>query len=529
MKPTTSISLLGLLATFLFSSSLSAQGVTRISVDASGVEGNGASNRASISANGQVLTYQSSASNLVAGDTNGMGDIFVLDRANNIPLRVSVDSTGLEANGLSESPDIAQGGQFVAFSSQATNLVANDTNLASDIFVHDLSTGATTRVSVDSLGAEGNGNSTRCSISSDGRYVVYESEAANLVALDSNGSADIFLHDRQTGLTTRVSVDSLGTEGNGECRSPAISADGLVVAFMSTSDNLVSSDTNTTSDIFAHELATGQTTRVSVKSGGNQSAGICDDPELSADGMLVVFTSDSFSIAPGGRNGDDDVYVHDRATQTTNRVSVNSQGIAGVFWSRNGALSSDGRYVVFESYATDLITQDHNLMADVFLHDRVTGRTKNLSYSMATVQANRGSAFPAISADGNVILFDTFAANLVMGDTNGVDDIFINDRSQYPNFSKSGTCPGPVQLQISNLTSGGGVAVLYGAHGLYTHMGQRCNGLQLGILSPTVGAIFTADAMGEVTVVFHPGASQCWTSMQVVDLASCVASNRLVL
>ena len=530
MKRLASSVLLGALSALFLSSPLSAQGVTRISVDAFGVEGNAASTRSSISADGQILAYQSSASNLVAGDTNSQSDIFVLDRATGIPIRVSVDSFGVEANGLSEYPDIAQGGQFVAFSSHATNLVPNDTNSASDIFVHDLSTGVTTRVSVDSSGIEGNGDSIRCSISSDGRYVVYESEAVNLVASDTNGVGDIFLHDRQTAVTTMVSVDSIGVQGNGLCQRPAISANGLVIAFMSASTNLVSGDTNSRTDIFVHEHLGGQTTRVSVKSGGNESSGRCNDPELSSDGMVVVFTSDAFNIAPGNRNsGQDDVYIHDRATASTSRVSVNSQGVAGVQWSRNGALSADGRYVVFESWSNDLITQDFNLMTDVFLHDRALGRTKNLSYSMVTVQGNRGSASPVISADGDVILFDNFAANLVMNDTNGVDDIFINDRSAYPNFSKSGTCPGPVRMQISNLTSGGRVALLYGTHGIFVQTGQPCNGLQLGILAPNVGAIFTADALGEVSFTLNSLSAQCWSSMQAVDLTSCKASNRLIL
>ena len=182
--------------------------------------------------------------------------------------RVSVDSIGAEADSNSYYPSISSDGRYVAFESGASNLVAGDTNGDSDIFVHDRTTGNTTRVSVDSAGAEADSESYSPSISGDGRYVAFYSYASNLVAGDTNGQVDIFVHDRTTNTTTRVSVDSIGAEGDSESVFPSISSDGGYVAFYSRASNLVAGDTNGDSDIFVHERTTNTTTRVSVDSSG---------------------------------------------------------------------------------------------------------------------------------------------------------------------------------------------------------------------------------------------------------------------
>jgi Tol biopolymer transport system component len=171
--------------------------------------------------------------------------------------RVSVGPGGIEGNNASNAPSISGNGRYVAFESLSTNLVAGDGNGVIDIFVHDRNTATTTRVSVDSLGNEGNGDSNFPSISSDGRYVAFESDADNLIGVgnDTNGSTDIFVHDLQTGETTRVSVDSTGTQGDNHSYSPSISSDGKFVAFQSDADNLigVGNDTNGTTDVFVDD------------------------------------------------------------------------------------------------------------------------------------------------------------------------------------------------------------------------------------------------------------------------------------
>jgi Tol biopolymer transport system component len=341
--------------------------------------------------------------------------------------RVSVDSSGAEGDGNSHWPSISSDGRYVAFYSHATNLVAGDTNGFRDVFVHDRQTGQTTRVSVDSTGVEGDADSSWHSISSDGRYVAFDSRATNLVAGDTNGSEDVFVHDRQTGQTTRASVDSTGIEGDGDSVLPRISSDGRYVAFESLATNLVAGDTNGSYDVFVHDRQTGQTTRVSVDSTGVEGDADSSWPSISSDGRYVAFHSYATNLVAGDTNGSRDVFVHDRQTGQTTRVSVDSTGIEGDGGSSYQSISSDGRYVAFYSYATNLVTGDTNSFRDVFVHDRQTGQTTRVSVDSTGAEGDRESAWPSISSDGRYVAFDSVATNLVAGDNNGFRDVFVHD------------------------------------------------------------------------------------------------------
>ena len=222
----------------------------RVSLSSAGAEGNRGSSFPSISADGHFVAFESSASNLVGGDTNDFGDVFVRNRWSGKTKRVSVSSAGAQGNLGSARASISAGGRFVAFEAAAWNLVGGDTNGESDVFVRDRRTGKTRRVSVSSAGAEGNGGSSRASISADGRFVAFYSFASNLVGGDTNGSFDVFVRNRWTGKTKRVSVSSAGAEGNNDSFSPSISADGRFVAFHSFASNLVGGDTNGFGDVF---------------------------------------------------------------------------------------------------------------------------------------------------------------------------------------------------------------------------------------------------------------------------------------
>lgn len=189
--------------------------IERVSVNSSEIEGDSYSRNQSISADGRYVAFTSYSTNLVSGDTNGVEDVFVRDRQTGETTRVSVSDVGAEGDDASWYPSISADGRYVAFVSYATNLISGDTNGKSDVFVHDRQTGETARVSVSDVGAEGNDASWYPSISMDGRYVAFASYASDLVAGDSNGGEDIFVHDRQTGITTRVSVDSAGVEADG--------------------------------------------------------------------------------------------------------------------------------------------------------------------------------------------------------------------------------------------------------------------------------------------------------------------------
>jgi Periplasmic component of the Tol biopolymer transport system len=347
-------------------------------------------------------------------------------------------SRWLQAEDKPTSPrlilSISADGRYVAFVSAATNLVSGDTNNFQDIFVHDRQTGQTTRVSVASDGTQANGHSYAPSISADGRYVAFASLASNLVSGDTNGAWDVFVHDRQTGETTRVSVASDGTQAIGFFfgSSPSISADGRYVAFDSWATNLVSGDTNDKPDVFVHDRQTGQTTRVSVSSDGTQANNGANYPSISADGRYVAFESSSTNLVSGDTNSVTDIFVHDRQTGQTTRVSVSSDGTqanGGPGWSgKNSSISADGRYVAFHSYADNLVSGDTNSATDIFVHDRQTGVTTRVSIASDGTQANGFSSSPSISADGRYVAFMSGATNLVSGDTNNARDVFVHGR-----------------------------------------------------------------------------------------------------
>ncbi|MCI0476942.1 MAG: hypothetical protein L0Y55_11885, partial [Anaerolineales bacterium] len=263
---------------------------TRVSVASDGTQANAHVDSFEISGDGRYVAFATSANNLISGDTNGVGDVFVHDRQTGQTTRVSVSSGGTQATVHCEAPDISADGRYVAFQSAAVELVLSDTNSHKDIFVRDRQTGNTTRVSVSSLGTQANGGSANPALSADGRFVAFSSYAANLVVFDLNAHTDIFVHDRQTGETTLVSVASDGTQGNWDSLVPMISGDGRYVTFYSQATNLVPNDTNGSGDIFLHDRQTGQTTRVSVASDGTQgNFGADTRHAISADGRYIAF------------------------------------------------------------------------------------------------------------------------------------------------------------------------------------------------------------------------------------------------
>ena len=412
-----------------------AQATSRVSVDSAGTEANGASVRASLSGDGRFVAFESSATNLVAGDTNGVTDVFVRDLVTGATERISVDSAGTQANGVSTlnsiqipTPSLSGDGRFVVFQSTATNLVAGDTNGGTDVFLRDRQAGTTTRVSVDSAGAQANGASARASISFDGRLVAFDSTAANLVAGDTNGLPDLFVRDVVAGVTTRENLTSAGAEATGGfSRCPSLSADGGILAFESAANNLVAGDTNGVADIFVRDRVAGTTTRASVDSAGGQANSSCLRPSISSDGNFVVFDSTATNLVPGDTNGIRDVFVRDLQAATTTRASVDSLGAQASGGANfNASLSGDGNFVVFESTSTNLVPGDTNGRSDIFLRDRLAATTTRVSVDAAGNEANGLGSFEAsVSGDGSLVSFDSTATNLVAGDTNAVSDVFL--------------------------------------------------------------------------------------------------------
>lgn len=400
-----------------------------VNVNSLGTQGNGISRPGAISADGRYVVFESDADNLVADDTNATGDVFVRDRLTGKTTRVSVSSAGAQANGSSYAVGVSADGRFVVFGSSASNLVDRDTNGYTDAFVHDRVTGKTTRVSVDSLGRQGNYGGHPTAISANGRYVAFHSLSNTLVANDTNSKNDAFVYDRWSGETTRVSVDSFGTQGNMDSMSAAISANGRYVTVWSSASNLVAGDSNNAYDAFIHDLITGETALASVDSSGAQGNASSTPGAISANGRFIAFSSGASNLVFGDTNGTTDAFVRDRWNGETRRISVDSAGAEALGgYSSPTAISADGRFITFASTATNLVAGDTNAKEDAFVHDRITGKTSRISVSTAGAEGKGDSEPTAISADGRFVAFWSYAKNLVAGDTNGQRDAFVHDR-----------------------------------------------------------------------------------------------------
>lgn len=429
----------------------------RVSISTDEQQGNDMSGRfagPAISADGLVVAFDSIANTLAPGDTNGDADVFVHDRTTDTTERVSVRSNGAQANDISTRPAIDATGDRVMFDSTASNLVGGDTNSQSDVFLHTRSTNRTNRASVSSAEAQADGSSHSPSIG--GRFVSFVSTASNLVPNDTNFAEDIFVRDLAAGRTERVSVTSTGEEANSSSTLASVSANGRWVAFSSFASNLVPGDTNGHFDVFIHDRQTGVTELVSVSSNEAQGNAQSTTPTVSGNGRLVAFHSDATNLVPGDTNDRRDVFVRDRATRTTERASVssdeqqadgNSQDPAVRGFTASGPdITRDGRYVAFFSSATNLVPGDTNTCPpvfedpgrcpDVFVRDRIAGTTMRASLAADGSQATERNSDPVISDSGLILAFWS-AGNLVPEDTNtcpgfidfpgNCPDIFVRD------------------------------------------------------------------------------------------------------
>ena len=400
-----------------------------------GREGNGRTMTSpqSISRDGRYVVFSSYASNLVPGDgpsneaeqspgpAYGL-DVFLRDNVTNSTTMISVTRNGRPANDESMWPAISSDGSRVAFCSSASDLVPGDTNGKSDVFVRDLESGRTRRVSVSSAGVEANGSSCTASISGNGRYVAFESDASNLVAGDANGQAAVFRYDLVTGDLIPISLTATGDIAHGF--APTISSDGGSVAFFSDAKALTGGDER---GIFLRDVAAGTTTELVSTGMGRGAVGSIG---LSDDTTKVAFKAFSDTLVAGDTNGKADVFILDRTSGSITRVSVTSDGGQGDGWSGDPAISGDGRYVVFNSNAS-LVTPDRNPCtdsdyegttlcggSDIYLHDLATGKTTLVSVASDGTQADEDSSQPWISEDGRFVAFMSQARTLVRPDTN---------------------------------------------------------------------------------------------------------------
>jgi Tol biopolymer transport system component len=425
-------------------------GTARVNLSTVGVQAAGPTSQAVLSASGRYVAFVSGAANLVPHDRNRVRDVFVRDLRSSTTSRASVSSAGVEGDAPSGKPSISADGRVVAFPSAATNLVTADRNGFQDIFVRDRAKGTTVRISVGRK-VEANGASLASLVSADGKVVAYSSDASNLVPGDLNGALDVFLTRTADRRTTRVSVGDTG-ESWDRSEASSIDADGRVVAFRSFAPNLVLDDWNGLADVFVHDRGGALTERVNLSTLGREADGATFRGMLSGDGRYVGFRSRADNLVSRDTNDALDVFVRDRVSGITRRVSVASDGAeadasafdhgwrASLFMSRP-FLSENGRYAAFTSRAPNLVEDDGNGKADVFVHDLWTGRTLRVSLTADGTEANGDSFVAGISADGRVVAFTSLADNLVRGDTNGTRDVFVAWLRRDTTFGRSERAP----------------------------------------------------------------------------------------
>jgi len=432
----------------------SARGATleRVSVSASGAFADRTSSEPAISQDGRFVAFSSAASNLVPGDAPGSTDVFVRDRRMRTTTRVSVPRSGGAAvcpaatpveQVCASQPAISADGRYVAFASLSDDLVLGDTNGIGDVFVYDLSTGISGRVSISSTGSEGNGHSggralRDVAISANGRFVAFGSSASNLVPADSNGFPDVFVHDRVTRQTARVSVSTRRAQAiPQEIGGVAISGSGRLVAFTSSAPNLVAHDANDKVDVFVRDTRGKTTTRVSVDRRNTAANGDSyDGVSISLDGRFVAFSSMAGDLVRADRNRSRDIFVRDRRRRLTTRVSVSSRGrevrcvdrredSRTVYCSQRPSIAPDGRRVAFTSVAPGLVRGDRNDGPDYFVRDLKTGRTRRVNVS-ASVPEQSATAwmlqFPAMA--DRFVAFSA-GSDLLSSQPPWRDDIFV--------------------------------------------------------------------------------------------------------
>lgn len=399
-------------------------------------------------------------------------------------------------------PMMSAKGRYVVFVSTANNLVANDTNNTSDIFVHDRETNTTERVSVSSAGDESQSSyplsAAYPSISADGQLVAFMSTAANLVTEDNNGTSDVFVHNRKTGETKRVSIDSSGNEGNGMSRYPIISGNGQYVVFQSKASNLVPNDTNGTSpyngeDIFVYEIITGLTVRVDVKEDGTQRSnpfGIAGLTGISDDGRYVSYCTSDQDLLGGSfpaqimfhdRDADGNGVFDEPGGIANTVVSKANDGTFGNSNSPHSSMSADGRYIVFGSNSSNLVEDDTNSSWDLFLHDRILDTIERVNIASDGSQADVSSYFwfdmPSVSDDGRYVAFMSRATNLdpdVSKNLN-IHGAFVRDRVEKTTRLISLDINGDAALGFFPTISADGRFVAFHSHGVMVEEGLPWN------------------------------------------------------
>jgi Tol biopolymer transport system component len=403
-------------------------------------QGNANSSQPQISADGRFVVFTSEATNLLKSPTLGRA-IFIRELESGVVTLVSSSSAGEEGNGDSESPSVSADGRYVVFESGASDLVEGDVNESCisaggtntncmDVFMKDTQSGATTLVSSDSAGVQGDGHSQRPAISGDGRFVAFTSSSTSLVADDGNGAADIFIKDTRSGALEVVSSNAAWVPGNRESDLPSISTDGRFVAFKSLADDLVEGDVNGVADVYLKDIQTGAVALVSADAAGvpgNAASGF-DSLAMSGDGRFVIFESEADDLVEGDVNGKRDVFLKDMQSGAIALVSTDTAGVQADDDSYTSvAVTTDGVMAFFSSNANNLVPGDTMNKPDLFRKNTQTGVIDIISTDSTGIFGDGASDSLSITPEGFLVVFSSDASNLIPEDTNNKTDIFLKD------------------------------------------------------------------------------------------------------
>lgn len=391
--------------------------------------------RPAVSGDGRFVAFAGNATGVVPEDQDGNFDVFLRDRKKKKTTRISVPAAGGDADGWSHAPSISANGRFVAYASSATNLSLGGLNPEQDVFVYDRKLGSTELISVKWINVGGivlpigaNGSCFRPSISGDGRFVAYASNADNLAVPASSTETNVYVHDRELGVTTLASQNAFHQAASDGCFLPALSADGTRVAFVSRATNLGPAVSGVDLQLYVRDLGSDVVTLVSAAPSGAQGDGLSTNPSISANGRFVGFSSVASNLVGGDTNGAQEVFVRDLKKAITHRIALDTKGNQAAAGSFDASLSGNGRYVAFSTQAP-LVKSDKDGEMDVYLHDLKKGKAKRISRGKKKKKAPNGSSVdPVVDTKGRFIAFRSHASNLVNGDGNSIDDVFLHDR-----------------------------------------------------------------------------------------------------
>jgi Tol biopolymer transport system component len=386
----------------------------------------GDSSRLEISADGDYAVFQSDARDLVPDDgvTHGT-EVFEANLVTGQITRVSVSATGGDPNGSSTLPSVSADGTYVAFVSDATDLTAAGSAAKNNVFVRNMTTGVTTQVSLGTSGQQPNGYSTRPSISADGSEIAFDSTATDLSTTPvTKGFTQVYLTDMETGTTTLESVNAEGDPGNADSLRAALSSDASNLVYVSDATNLTSVDTGGVRNVYELNLASGVTQLVSVGLNGEPADATSSRASVSDDGQFVSFESRADNLVAGITGHNYQVYLRDTVNNVTTLVSVNYHGKPGISSSTRPSISGTGQYIAFQANAP-MSRDATNHERDIYIRDVVNNVTYLVDYGVGGAESNAASVRPSISDDGTQVIFASAASNLTSQGGNGYQQIYL--------------------------------------------------------------------------------------------------------